>query len=142
MRYLTIALALGLLLSANKCTNKSPGMADLASMADTKWVLQSLRGAGVDLPDGVETPWIQLDAAASKLSGFGGCNKLFGGLELNGEDLALKDIASTKKFCEGVSPTENALMDALRNTSSFKLDDGMLSLLGDGAKQLATFKAQ
>ena len=140
MRNLTFLLTLGLLLSANKC-NK-PGMADLASMADTKWVLQSLSGKGLELPDGVQMPWIQLDAAANKLSGFGGCNDLFGAVKMDGSTLALDDIASTKKFCDGVSPTENALMDALCNTSSFKLDDGMLSLLGDGAKQLATFKAQ
>ena len=141
MRYLTIALTLGLLLSANKC-NKTPGMADLASMADTKWVLQSLSGKGLELPDGVDTPWIQLDAAASKLSGFGGCNNLFGAFKMQGETLALDDIASTKKYCEGVSPTENALMEALRGAKSFKLDDGVLSLLGDGAKELATFKGQ
>ncbi|MBK7295870.1 MAG: hypothetical protein IPI91_04040 [Flavobacteriales bacterium] len=56
MKNLTIALSLFILMSANKCKNDTDGgtksMDAMSSIADTKWVLQSLGGNALDLPEG------------------------------------------------------------------------------------------
>lgn len=131
MKYLTLAAALFMTLSANTCKKGT----ELASIADTKWVLQTLGGEAVKMPDGVEQPWLQL--AGDQLSGFGGCNRLMGAVELAGDKLKFPGVGSTKMYCEATQATESAFTSALNKVDSFKLDGGKLKLLSAG-KELAT----
>lgn len=135
MKHLAIALTLLITLSANKC-NESAG--SMTGLLDQKWMFQSLAGKALDLPAGADTPWLQL--VGDKLQGFGGCNQMMGGYKLAGTALSFADIGATKKFCEGIQPTENAIMSMLPKVDSFKLDKGLLKLLG-GGQELATLKA-
>lgn len=136
MKHLALALTLFVTLSANKCTNDAGGM---TSLLDKKWVFQSLAGQALKMPDGVEQPWLQL--ADDQLSGFGGCNRLMGGFKMDGSSLSFPGVGSTKMFCEGVQPTESAIKQVLGQVDSFKMDDGLLKLMGAG-KELAALKAE
>lgn len=136
MKHLALALTLFVTLSANKCTNDAGGM---TSLLDKKWVFQSLAGQALKMPDGVEQPWLQL--AGDQLSGFGGCNRLMGGFKMDGSSLSFPGVGSTKMFCEGVQPTESAIKQVLGQVDSFKMDDGLLKLMGAG-KELAALKAE
>lgn len=140
MRTLTFTLMLGLLLSASKCNDKT-AMADLSTMADTQWVLQTLKGKAVEVPDGVTAPWMQVDVPQGKLSGFGGCNDMFGSVKAEASEMRINGLGSTKKMCEATSAQENAFFDVLRNANSYKLDGKKLELLQDG-KAMATFLAK
>jgi heat shock protein HslJ len=135
MKKLALALSLLMILSANTC-KKAGGM---TSLLDKKWVFQSIAGEALKMPEGTEMPWLQL--AGDQLQGFGGCNQLMGGYKMEGTALSFSDVGSTKKYCEGVQPTENAITGLLRQVDGYKMEGGLLKLLGAG-KELAALKAQ
>jgi len=141
MKNLTIALSLFILMSANKCKNDTEGGAmnvdAISSISDTKWVVQSLGGTALALPEGVEKPWLQL--AGENLQGFGGCNSLMGTVQLAGEALSFSSIGSTKMYCADVQPTEDAIKSMLGKVDSYKMEDGLLKLIGEGT-ELAALK--
>jgi heat shock protein HslJ len=64
-----------------------------------------------------------------------------GGYKMEGTALSFSDVGSTKKYCEGVQPTENAITGLLRQVDGYKMEGGLLKLLGAG-KELAALKAQ
>lgn len=136
MKHLTIATALFLTLSANTC-KKTP---DMASLVDTKWVLQSLGSETVKMPAGVDRPWLKM--VGDQLEGFGGCNQLMGSVALAGEALSFPGLGSTKMYCEATQATETAFKGALGKVDSFKLDGGMLKLLGSGKELAALSKGE
>jgi heat shock protein HslJ len=135
MKHLALAATLLLTLSANTC-NKGSGTANLA---DTKWVFQSLAGKPLELPAGAQSPWLQL--AGEQLQGFGGCNSLMGTVKQDGTTLKFGTIGSTKKYCEGIQPTENAIISMLGRVDGFSMERGLLKLTG-GGQELATLKAE
>src|SRR5690606_2153712 len=79
-----IALSLLIALSANKCKNGDGGDGT-ALPVDRKWTVASLDGAALNLPEGVERPWLKL--VGGNIEGFGGCNTLMGGYSLEGAKL-------------------------------------------------------
>ncbi|HRD53283.1 MAG TPA: META domain-containing protein, partial [Flavobacteriales bacterium] len=79
--------------------------------------------------------------AGDQLQGFGGCNALMGAYTLEGTKLSFSSIGSTKKYCEGIQPTENAVKEMLGKVDSFRLDDNQLRLLG-GGKELAQLRGE
>ncbi|MBK8613664.1 MAG: META domain-containing protein [Flavobacteriales bacterium] len=131
-----VALALGLVLSASKCADKSGAMS-MTDVLDKKWMLQSVAGQALQLPEGAQNPWIQL-AADKSLSGFGGCNNLMGQFNLDGSTIGFPGVGSTKKYCESTQKIEDGFMGALREANSFSLDKGLLKLMKDGT-ELASF---
>lgn len=136
MKKTLIAITVLLTLTANKCADKT-GASSSAGLLDKKWIFQSINGQRLDLPDGTETPWLML--SGDELQGFGGCNALMGGYTLSGDKLNFTSIASTKKYCEGIQPTENAVKEVLGKVESFKLGEGAVKLLGSG-KELAELR--
>ena len=142
MKKIAIALVLFISLSAHTCNEKTvkavgddTSMTKAASLLESKWVLQTVEGNAIKMPEGAEKPWVKLAKEGSKIEGFGGCNNLFGGFELNGDAIKFPNLASTKKYCEEVQPTETAFMSALRSTDHFKLDGSTLTLF-QGTREL------
>ena len=134
MKRILPLLVLGIVLSAHKCSSGGP---DAAALMDTKWALQSLNGKAIDVPSGVETPWLQLAGAEEKsVTGFGGCNKLMGSFNLDGDRIGFPGLGSTKMFCEKTADLEKNFMTSLRSADSFKLDGGTLRLM-QGASEVA-----
>src|SRR5690606_11747603 len=73
------ALAIGVILSANTCSDRENGMAgENLDMIKGKWELQSLEGTPVKMPAGIEQPYLSIDSTGKNLSGYGGCNRIFG----------------------------------------------------------------
>ncbi len=138
-----IALALGITLSAEKCNNKNDTgttTADpKAAIAGAKWSLQTINGKAFQLPEGVENPWLMLDAKASTITGFGGCNQLMGSLKIEGNAISFPGLGGTKMMCVNVQDVENRFMGALRSTSGYKLEGDNLTLNNMG-KEMATFR--
>lgn len=136
MNRIAIAVIALITLTANKCAEK--GM-NPAMLKERKWVVETLNGSRPELPDGAETPWLKF--AGEQLQGFGGCNALMGGYTLEGSKLSFSNIASTKKYCEGIQPTENAVKEMLGLVDSFTLSGNQLRLLG-AKKELATLRGE
>lgn len=139
MRSITTTLAaLGLFatLTASKCGTTGTSMVPTDLLNGDRWNLESIAGKAIQLPEGVENPYIAL-AKDGSLKGFGGCNQLMGSAKLDGSSLSFPGLGSTKMLCPATQPTESAFMGALRSTNTFKLEGDKLTLL-DKAKELAT----
>lgn len=148
MKKIAIALVLFISMSAHTCNEKTvkavgngTSMTKAASLLESKWVLQTVENNVVKMPESTEKPWVKLAKEGSKVEGFGGCNNLFGGFELNGDAIKFPNLASTKKYCEETQPTENAFMSALRNTDHFKLDGSTLKLF-QGTRELISLQPE
>ena len=100
-------------------------------LTGVRWTLVELDGEAV--VDDVHTPYLELDAEASTLSGSGGCNRLMGGYEAVGERLRLGPVATTLRACDDeLMRREAAFLAALEAADGFELDALGLALLGDG----------
>lgn len=137
MKRISIAFALFAVLSAHTCKDSAGN--SMTDLLDKKWIFGTVNGEKIVMPDGVDAPWVQL--AGDQLSGFGGCNNLMGSYKLGDGTIAFPGVGSTKKYCEGVQPTENAIKQALGATDAYKLEGGVLKLMG-GGKEVATLTAQ
>lgn len=128
-------LALGLILSADKCSGPSASTGHADTITSGKWTLQTLGGKEFDLPEGVDAPYLQLDSAMQRISGFGGCNRLMGGITIHGDSISFPMMGSTKMYCENTQALEGNFLKALGNTSTFRVKGDRLSFFGHGQEQ-------
>ncbi|HRF82530.1 MAG TPA: META domain-containing protein [Flavobacteriales bacterium] len=140
MKHVLLGSLLFVTLSAEKC-NKTNATTSMANVMDSKWVLQTLGGNAVSTPEGMEAPWLKLGKEGNSVEGNGGCNALMGTFNLEGDKISFPGMGSTKKYCESTMSTENAFMSALKRVDQFKIDGGVLKLLG-GGQELATLKGE
>ena len=132
---LLLATLFAMVLGASKCS-KGGQLDAMKRLAEGQWQLTELAGKAVELPADVERPYLAFDPAESSVSGFGGCNRLMGKVEVVGDQLGFPGLGSTKRLCAEGSKLEDAFTGALRQVSSFKLNGDKLTLLGDGAREL------
>lgn len=110
-----------------------------------EWKLVELRGQPVA---GLErSPFIMLDAAEARASGFGGCNSFGGAYTLDEATLRLsfERMISTLRACVSGMDTERALHEVLQATDNYSLAGDALSLnrarMAPLARFVATFPA-
>lgn len=120
------ALFTSLLLGLGGCAG-APAAGPGASLAGTDWVLTRLDGDPVPTDIGITLSF----AADGRVSGYGGCNRYFGGYEQSGgERLRIGPLASTKMLCPGPgSKLEDRYLGALDAVDRFAAEDGRLQLL-------------
>ncbi|MCB9169165.1 MAG: META domain-containing protein [Flavobacteriales bacterium] len=143
MKHLLMLSALAVLLSANKCADTKMGgntTTDLAALAGGQWMLATLNGKPIEMPEGAKTPWVKLDQEGAQLSGYGGCNQLMGSYKLEGDRISFPGLGSTKMLCPATSDLESKFLNALRLTDGFKMDGDVLRLM-QGTTELATLRS-
>jgi heat shock protein HslJ len=62
------------------------------------------------------------------MSGFAGCNRVFGPISFSYNRIHIKPLASTKMYCEGTSSIENEIMTILEGNPIYNLKEGHLTL--------------
>ena len=107
------------------------------ALTGVKWLLTEVYGQSVvAFPQG-DKPFIQFNEAENQAVGYAGCNRFFGGYELNATVLKFGPIGATKRACldreEGI---ETAFFKMLDATRSWRIVDGTLELM-DGDRMLA-----
>lgn len=133
------ALALGVVLSANTCSDKDGGKAGVSvDMIKGKWVLQSLEGNPVQMPEGIELPYLSIDSTGENLSGYGGCNRIFGTMKVSNDSISFPGLAATRMYCEATQKIENSFLEVLNATRTYTLKNDELVLMG--GKELAVFR--
>ena len=84
----------------------------------------------------------QAQCFGNTLEGNGGCNQLMGSFALEGDKLSFPGgVGSTKKYCANTMATETAFLSALKRVDGFKMDGGLLKLMG-GGQELAAMKGE
>jgi heat shock protein HslJ len=107
----------------------------------TRWKLTWMPGTPIEAVTPQQAAYIELDAARHRMSGSGGCNRLTGGYELEGEHLKFASTARTMMACARGMKTENALVDALDTVREWKVAGAMLTLLDADGRAVARFVA-
>lgn len=143
MKRILLGILLFTLLSAETCnTTNTVVHNDGTPLLESKWVLQSLGGTTVTMPDGMPAPWMKLVKVGSAVEGNGGCNALMGSFALEGNKLTFPGgVGSTKMYCKPVMATETDFLGALKRVDQYELEGGVLKLLGAGTV-LATLKSE
>ena len=100
------------------------------SLTGVEWRVSELSGHMVAPSVDRQQPFIIFDAEKKQASGYAGCNRFFGGYELEGVALKFGPIGATKRACpdleEGV---ETELFKVLDATRGWRIVDGTLELL-------------
>jgi heat shock protein HslJ len=78
---------------------------------------------------GDKKPYITFLGLDKTIRGNTGCNSYFGKYALDLYALSFSDVGQTEMYCdEGTMATETKLMEALRNTGSYSIDENKLTL--------------
>jgi heat shock protein HslJ len=99
------------------------------------WMLTEIHGRAV----ATSKPYIQLDGASRRVSGDGGCNRFSGVFEIDGANLRLSRLSSTKRACvdNQLQQIETSFMSALDRVTRFEVRGDTLRLYAGGSPVLA-----
>ncbi len=131
-----LTLILGAVLAASIGCAPTPAVQDSAPIPlDTgTWRLAELGGvSAVSGEEGMEPAQIRFELDSARVSGSGGCNRIFGSLATDADSLRIGPLASTRMACadEAVTRQEMAFIEALENTRRYRISGDTLSLIGD-----------
>ncbi|SDD76165.1 META domain-containing protein [Pedobacter soli] len=107
---------------------------DPAKFTNTQWELTEL--PGLTLPAAAKATLNFADSL--KLSGKSFCNSYGGQAEIADNKITVKNVFSTKMFCQETDAAERAYLHALNQVNSAKVTDNKLYLL-NGEKTLLVF---
>jgi putative lipoprotein len=117
----------------------SPGGATIA-LENTYWELTQLGGAPVS---GTQNePHLLLNSETRRVTGSGGCNRLTGGYQVNGDRLRLTQTVGTMMACMKGMETEQAFLKALGQVSGWRITGQHLELLDSSGSVLAHFEGR
>jgi heat shock protein HslJ len=134
--------ALGTLAALGVVSSSAAGEpAVVRELEGTHWTLVELDGAIVD-EDGPHEVYLVFDGETRRVEGSGGCNRLTGGYERNGDRLRLRRLAATRRACLQGMDIEASFLAALERVRRFRIDEERLSLVGPGGRALAVFEAR
>ena len=112
-----------------------------ATLAGTRWTLQTLGGETQAQVAGGTPVQLKLDAASQHLSGHTGCNRLMGRFVQRGTLLTLSPLGTTRAACaEPAMKQEQAVLKMLREVDGYRVENRTLSLL-QGEVVRATWNA-
>ena len=103
----------------------------------TKWLLTHIDGKAISS----SKAFIEINNEKTRFNGHNGCNRMFGGMELNDGKLTIKQIGSTKMACLNADgDVEQGFMAELGRANGLRQDGEVLELL-DGERIALKFKA-
>jgi heat shock protein HslJ len=98
---------------------------------NTKWILKKVYTAGKAEDINLKTAFIIFNAEKKSAGGKGGCNSFGSSFVIDKENISIKEIFSTKMYCEGIQATEDAFLKHLGNTNRFEVKGKKLVLFLD-----------
>jgi putative lipoprotein len=116
----------------------NPGSAPLEN---TYWKLTSLGGSPIVSASRQREAHLILQPANRRVTGSGGCNRLSGSYQLNGDRISLGRVASTMMACVDGMKTEQAFLKALGRAIRWRISGQRLELLDAAGTPLASFEA-
>lgn len=106
------------------------------SLFDTEWKLKTINGKDYSSFNPPAT--LTFTQKESRLSGYTGCNRFFGGFELADDNLNVGQLGATKMFCENNMDLESNYLKALEQVKRYRIKGNSLQLL-NGATVVLEF---
>lgn len=132
---LRLAALLSLVLAA---ATMSASAAD-ASLLDTRWTLESVRGIPAAAGRGGPPHFVL--GADGGMNGSTGCNQMRGDFSFDGESIVFSPIRTTRMYCADAYRTEQELLKSLPEVARFIITGDRLELLTKDGVTLAVFVA-
>ena len=131
MKFITILLTVFALKSCGN-TKAAANMQDNIEVKQTeilsgKYMISSFIKK-TELP---ENMYLNFDETTNRVSGFAGCNNFSGAYSVEGNRIKFGPFVSTKMHCKRFMDVEQSLLKTLEETTSFSLENNMLTLKND-----------
>jgi uncharacterized lipoprotein YbaY/heat shock protein HslJ/uncharacterized lipoprotein NlpE involved in copper resistance len=111
-------------------------------LENTYWKLTRLGDSAVTVASQQREPHLILNPKSRRVGGSGGCNRLTGSYELNGDTLTFGQMAGTMMACLQGMDTEKAFLQALGQVKKWKIAGQHLELFDAAGKLVARFEAR
>jgi heat shock protein HslJ len=112
------------------------------SLENTYWKLTRLGDAPVVVAPRQPEPHLILNSMTGRAGGSGGCNRMTGGYELNGERLRLGPMTMTLMACPEGMETERAFLETIGRVNGWRIIGQQLELLDAAGNVVARFEAR
>jgi putative lipoprotein len=112
------------------------------ALENTYWKLTRLGDAPVIVASEQREPHLILNSETRRVAGSGGCNRLTGSYELNGDQLTLGQMAGTMMACLEGMETEKLFLEALKHVSRWTIAGQQLDLFDAAGNAVACFEAR
>jgi putative lipoprotein len=125
-----LALALGIAMTA--------GASGAERLVGPTWLAEDIKGGGV-----IDTAQSTLVfASGGKVTGSGGCNRLFGTAEISGDRIRFAGIGTTRMACApALMDQEQKFLGALAEARTFRIEGPYLKVHDAGGAELIRFTA-
>lgn len=127
--------------SSNGGTVTSP-TAGAARLENTYWRLTQLGDTAITAASKQQAAHLILYSQTRLVSGSGGCNRVTGSYQLNGEQLIFSHMAGTMMACITGMDTEKAFLQALGRVNKWRITGRRLDLRDADGKVIASLEAR
>lgn len=110
-------------------------------LENTYWVLTEMDSKPIATINETKKLHVLLNPVTKTASGFAGCNQFTGSYTVEGKKLSIKDLASTRMFCQETMEMETRFLQVLQEVDEFKIKEHELFLI-KGDLQIAKFQAE
>lgn len=125
---------------ATSCaTSKKVNMVN-EQLTNTKWSLTSFTDNGKETKVTNDRAFMRLDDAKKSIGGNGSCNSFGGSYTINGNNISVSKVFSTKMFCEDVQKTEDSFLRLLETVTKYEVK-GKNLLMYNNEKVVLQFSA-
>lgn len=115
--------------------------AGAARLENTYWRLTQLGDTAIAPASKQQAAHLVLYSRTRLVSGSGGCNRVTGGYQVNGDQLIFSHMAGTMMACITGMDTEKAFLQALGRVNKWKITGHRLDLQDADGKVLASLEA-
>ena len=113
------------------------------SLDGSSWALRSYQDSTGETVNVLPRSTTTVHFQANQVTGIAGCNNYSASYQATRNKLSFGPAATTRKFCNaplGIMQQENAFLDALDSTASYKLTPNSLEMLDSRGNTLLTFR--
>lgn len=119
-----------------------PASTSSPPLTGTYWRLVALGDQPVTVTDTAREPHLTFAADTTRVTGSGGCNRLFGAYTLNGDRLSFGAVGSTKMACATGMDTETAFLPALGRVAHWRITGQQLEFTDSAGSVVARLEAR
>lgn len=113
---------------------------NMVKLTGVKWVLEKMDGKPLQMKENGNKVYIHFNDTEKRADGMAGCNRFFGGYEMDGKTLKFSQMGSTRMACPDME-VESAFFKMLESTDRFEIKDHKL-LLMQGNQVLGEFRTE
>ena len=107
----------------------------------TYWKLVRLGDMPVHVAENQREPHLILANFEPRVSGSGGCNRVTGSFDLDGDKLHLRSMAGTRMACVAGMEQEQRFLQTIEMVDRYRIKSSHLELLDAGGVVIARFEA-